>query len=166
MQIINGETFEKWLPVRQEYRRYEFKEDRYAIRNRLADRCARLWFNPVITWDGKVLPCCFDKNADHIMGDLSEASFREIWNGPKYRIFRKSILSGRNLTDICRNCTSGIDWKLSADSGNFLNFWENIPRQHEYSWKDLALRAIDYFSHPGIGIHFITRQDREIIPSV
>jgi len=114
MQIINGETFEKWLPVRQKYRRYEFEEDRYAIRNRLADRCARLWFNPVITWDGKVLPCCFDKNADHIMGDLNEASFREIWNGPKYRIFRKSILSGRNLTDICRNCTSGIDWKIKC----------------------------------------------------
>jgi radical SAM protein with 4Fe4S-binding SPASM domain len=114
MQIINGETFEKWLPVRQKYRRYEFKEGRYAIRSRLPDRCARLWFNPVITWDGKVLPCCFDKNADHVMGDMNEASFREIWNGPKYRIFRKSILSGRNLTDICRNCTSGIDWQINC----------------------------------------------------
>ena len=54
----------------------------------------RFWFNPVITWDGKVVPCCFDKDAEYVMGDLNQDSFREIWNGTKYRIFRKSILSG------------------------------------------------------------------------
>jgi len=112
MQIINDKTFEKWLPLQKKFRRYELKDDKYIIRSRLPDRCTRLWFNPVITWDGKVLPCCFDKNADHIMGDLNEASFREIWNGPRYRIFRKSILSGRTLTDICRNCTSGLYGKI------------------------------------------------------
>ena len=108
MQIIHGEDFEKWLPVQNKFRRYESIEDRYVIRNRLPYRCPRLWFNPVITWDGKVLPCCFDKNADHVMGDMNETSFRDIWNGPKYRMFRKSILTGRDLNEICRNCTSGL----------------------------------------------------------
>ena len=114
MQIINKNAVAEWLPFKRKFRRYELMEDKYVIRSRLPDRCARLWFNPVITWDGKVLPCCFDKNADHVMGDLGEASFREIWNGPKYRIFRKSILSGRDLTDICRNCTSGIDRRIKC----------------------------------------------------
>jgi len=112
MQIINGGSFEKWLPGQRKFRRYELKDEKYIIRSRLPDRCARLWFNPVITWDGKVLPCCFDKNADHVMGDLNEATFSDIWNGPGYRIFRKSILSGRGRTDICRNCTSGLYWKI------------------------------------------------------
>jgi radical SAM protein with 4Fe4S-binding SPASM domain len=71
-----------------------------------------MWFNPVITWDGKVIPCCFDKDADHIMGDINENSFREIWTGPRYRLFRKSIMTDRKMIDICCNCTSGISGKI------------------------------------------------------
>ena len=84
------------------------KDGEYVINNSLPDRCARLWFNPVVTWDGKVVPCCFDKDAEYVMGDLNTDSFREIWDGPKYRIFRKSILTGRHMIEICRNCTSGL----------------------------------------------------------
>jgi radical SAM protein with 4Fe4S-binding SPASM domain len=108
MQIINQEAVETWLPSKQEFVRYKKKEGIYLIKNRPPDRCARLWFNPVITWDGKVIPCCFDKNADHIMGDLNENSFRDIWEGPEYRTFRKKILSDRSAIEICRNCTSGL----------------------------------------------------------
>ena len=108
MQIINTGNFKTWLPSDHRLSRYEKKSGEYSIKNPLPNRCARLWFNPVITWDGNVIPCCFDKNAGHIMGDLNEDTFRDIWNGPKYRIFRKSILSGRYMTEICRNCTSGL----------------------------------------------------------
>ncbi len=108
MQIINKADIEEWLPENDKFRRYEMKNGEYVIKSSLPDRCARLWFNPVITWDGKVLPCCFDKNADHIMGDIRQDSFKDIWDGPKYRIFRKSILTGRRMIDICRNCTSGL----------------------------------------------------------
>jgi radical SAM protein with 4Fe4S-binding SPASM domain len=85
-----------------------FRNGEYHVKGSLSDRCARLWFNPVVTWDGKVLPCCFDKNANHIMGDLTQESFRDIWNGAKYRLFRRLLLSDRNATEICRNCTSGL----------------------------------------------------------
>jgi radical SAM protein with 4Fe4S-binding SPASM domain len=109
MQIIDKEDIASWLPSERRFRRYKIKEGDYALKNSLPDRCARLWFNPVITWDGKVIPCCFDKNAEYIMGDLNQDSFGEIWNGPKYRIFRKSILSGRHMIEMCRNCTSGLE---------------------------------------------------------
>ena len=109
MQIIDKEDIASWLPSERRFRRYKIKEGDYALKNSLPDRCARLWFNPVITWDGKVVPCCFDKNAEYIMGDLNQDSFGEIWNGPKYRIFRKSILSGRHMIEMCRNCTSGLE---------------------------------------------------------
>lgn len=108
MQIISGTDFEKWLPKLRQFRRYEIKNNEYTIKSPLPNRCARLWFNPVITWNGKVLPCCFDKDGEFVMGDLNEDSFREIWNGLKYRSFRQSILTGRSMTDICRNCTSGL----------------------------------------------------------
>jgi radical SAM protein with 4Fe4S-binding SPASM domain len=108
MQVINSDRIEEWMPENNEFRRYKRKNDSYEIRSRLKNRCLRLWLNPVITWDGKVIPCCFDKNADHVLGDLNKSSFREIWNGEKFRDFRYSVLNSRKETDICRNCTSGI----------------------------------------------------------
>ena len=108
MQVINKEDIGSWLPLNGKFRRYKLNNGEYVIKNSLPDRCARLWFNPVVTWDGKVLPCCFDKNAEHVLGDLNQDSFKDIWDGPKYRIFRKSILTGRHMIEICRNCTSGL----------------------------------------------------------
>jgi radical SAM protein with 4Fe4S-binding SPASM domain len=108
MQILDKSSVAEWLPANNHFRRYRINEGKYVIKSSLPDRCARLWLNPVITWDGKVVPCCFDKNADYVMGDLNNDSFREIWDGPKYRLFRKSILTGRHMIEMCRNCTSGL----------------------------------------------------------
>jgi radical SAM protein with 4Fe4S-binding SPASM domain len=108
MQVIDMQKAGDWMPSGDKFRRYINKSSGTDIKSSLPDRCARAWLNPVVTWDGKVLPCCFDKDARNIMGDLNEESFSEIWNGPRFRIFRKSILSGRNMIEICRNCTSGL----------------------------------------------------------
>jgi radical SAM protein with 4Fe4S-binding SPASM domain len=108
MQIINTSEISAWLPSESRFQRYKADGDHYSLRNSFKNRCARLWFNPVITWDGKLVPCCFDKDAEYIMGDLNVDSFRDIWDSPKYRIFRKSILTGRHMIEMCRNCTSGL----------------------------------------------------------
>jgi radical SAM protein with 4Fe4S-binding SPASM domain len=108
MQIISSKSHERWLPEDRHYRRYEKNNSVYSIKSRLPGRCARLWFNPVVTWNGKVVPCCFDKDTDHVMGDLLEESFREIWNNSKYKLFRKGLLTDRKAIDICTNCTSGL----------------------------------------------------------
>uniref|UniRef100_UPI004037A422 SPASM domain-containing protein n=1 Tax=Algoriphagus halophilus TaxID=226505 RepID=UPI004037A422 len=31
-----------------------------------------MWQGAVVTWDGKVVPCCFDKDANHVMGELKK----------------------------------------------------------------------------------------------
>jgi radical SAM protein with 4Fe4S-binding SPASM domain len=108
MQIISNNNIEQWLPVQDKYRRYKEDKGSFVIRNPMPKRCFRLWTNPVITWDGKVLPCCFDKDANHIMGDLHNNTFREIWFGEKYREFRQLIITKRCSIDICKNCTSGL----------------------------------------------------------
>jgi radical SAM protein with 4Fe4S-binding SPASM domain len=108
MQIINNEHFDHWLPENEKYNRYKKNNGSYTIKNNLGNNCLRLWLNPVVTWDGKVVPCCFDKNAEHIMGDMTSSSFRTIWNGEKYKKFRNSVLTGRMSIEICRNCTSGL----------------------------------------------------------
>lgn len=108
MQVLDERNAGEWMPSKNRLRRYSLTDEGYKTRNDMPDRCARMWFNPVVTWDGKVIPCCFDKNAEHIMGDLYTDSFRDIWDGPKYRLFRKSVLTNRGLIDICRTCTSGL----------------------------------------------------------
>ena len=113
MQVLDEKKAGQWMPAENRFRRYRLSPEGYKSRNELPDRCARMWFNPVITWDGKVIPCCFDKNADHIMGSLQNDSFREIWEGPKYRLFRKSVLTDRGMIDICRTCTSGMKGVIS-----------------------------------------------------
>ena len=80
----------------------------YEIRNRLPNHCFRMWSSCVVTWDGFVVPCCFDKDAAYRMGNLNENSFSEIWKNETSREFRKKILSSRKSIDICTNCTEGM----------------------------------------------------------
>lgn len=108
MQIYGGSGYSGWLPSDDRFRRYHLKNGSYQLRSSFPRRCARIWFNPVITWDGRVIPCCFDKDADYVMGNLNEQSFRQVWHGEKFRDFRMKILSGREKIPICRNCTSGL----------------------------------------------------------
>lgn len=109
MQVLYPEQVENWMPEKEKFRRYHKDDSGKFIRKKSSARnCFRLWMNPVITWDGKVVPCCFDKDADHIMGDLNESTLREIWHGEKFREFRNSVLKERDKIEICSNCTTGI----------------------------------------------------------
>jgi len=78
---------------------------RYRIKNSLRNSCFRMWSSCVVTWDGKVVPCCFDKDATHVMGDLNHQPFEEIWRGKPFDDFRKKILKNRKSIDICTNCS-------------------------------------------------------------
>jgi radical SAM protein with 4Fe4S-binding SPASM domain len=95
------------IPENEKYSRYKKSGDSYIYKGKLANHCWRLWHDPVITWDGLVAPCCFDKDAQHKLGDLKTRSFREIWNNKEYREFRQKIMSGRKNIDICANCSEG-----------------------------------------------------------
>ena len=95
------------IPTIDKYSRYRKTGNGYEFKGKLANHCWRLWHDPVITWDGLVAPCCFDKDAQHRLGDLKKKSFREIWKNGEYTKFRTSILSGRKNIDICANCSEG-----------------------------------------------------------
>jgi radical SAM protein with 4Fe4S-binding SPASM domain len=66
-----------------------------------------MWSSCVVTWDGKIVPCCFDKDAKHQLGDLAQNSLKTIWQNDKYVAFRKALLTNRQAIDICQNCTEG-----------------------------------------------------------
>jgi radical SAM protein with 4Fe4S-binding SPASM domain len=95
------------IPSNEKYSRYKKVNGNYQLKSSLQNHCWRLWHAPVITWDGLVVPCCFDKDAQHRLGDLKNKSFKEIWNDELYVNFRKDLSRGRRNIDICANCSEG-----------------------------------------------------------
>lgn len=97
------------MPTIEKYSRYKKNSDgTYSLKNKLENKCWRLWSSTVITFDGKMLPCCFDKDAQFAVGSLKENSFRELWFGKEMNNFRQRILLNRKNIPICTNCTEGL----------------------------------------------------------
>jgi radical SAM protein with 4Fe4S-binding SPASM domain len=107
-QVYDYENGSALLPENPKYSRYKQAENgKYEIKNSLLNHCWKMWNSCVITWDGKVVPCCFDKDAKFVLGDVNENRFYDIWNGTKYDEFRATLLKSRKDIEICRNCTEG-----------------------------------------------------------
>lgn len=107
-QINDYKNGSPLIPVNSRYSRYaKAKNGTYTIKNELENHCWRLWNSAVITWDGAVVPCCFDKDAHYKMGDVKKIPFRKIWESDAYNYFRSSVLTGRKEIDICTNCSEG-----------------------------------------------------------
>ncbi|MBK7558249.1 MAG: SPASM domain-containing protein [Chitinophagaceae bacterium] len=101
------------IPSIDKFSRYKKNGDgTYSAKNKLANRCWKLQHANVITWDGLVVPCCFDKDATHQLGNLKTQSFKEIWHNDNYKQFRNELFKSRKNIDICANCSEGVSvWK-------------------------------------------------------
>ena len=113
-QVYEYETDPNQLiPSIDKFSRYKKNEDgTYIAKNKLANRCWKLHHANVITWDGLVVPCCFDKDATHQLGNLKNQSFKEIWHNDNYKQFRHELTKSRKNIDICANCSEGVSvWK-------------------------------------------------------
>lgn len=107
-QVYEYENGNELIPSIDKYSRYKQKKDgTWDIKNKLVNSCWRMWQSCVITWDGGVVPCCFDKDATHQLGQLKDDNFKTIWKSAPYQSFRQSLLISRSEIDICKNCTEG-----------------------------------------------------------
>ena len=107
-QVYDYQNGNPLIPTLDQYARYRQTADgTWQVKHALANHCWKLWHSCVITWDGLVVPCCFDKDAQHRLGDLKKSTFRDLWHSAAYYDFRRAILKGRDQIDICQNCTEG-----------------------------------------------------------
>jgi radical SAM protein with 4Fe4S-binding SPASM domain len=107
-QIYDYEQGSPLIPTIDYYSRYKPNTNgSYSIKNKLLNHCWKMWHSCVITWDGLVVPCCFDKDAKHRLGDLKTETFNNVWRGDKYKQFRQAVLRSRAEIEMCRNCTEG-----------------------------------------------------------
>jgi MoaA/NifB/PqqE/SkfB family radical SAM enzyme len=76
--------------------------------------CRRPWSLMYITANGRVLPCCIAPfsmkgYASFTLGDATQSTLRDIWNGPEYQRFRDGLLTSAP-PPACSNC--GLRWSL------------------------------------------------------
>jgi MoaA/NifB/PqqE/SkfB family radical SAM enzyme len=89
-----------------------------SLQQKAADQpwslCRRPWTLMYFTAHGRALPCCIAPFSlrgydSFTLGDATQQTLREIWNGPQYQNFRRALLS-ENPNSTCANC--GLRWSL------------------------------------------------------
>ena len=124
IEVHSKQEANEWLPVNENFRRYNFNGKELIVKGSEKNSCTRPWLSTLVNWDGEVVPCCFDKNGKYPMGNITNgASGTDIWFGAPLTSFRKKLLANRKSIDICRNCNQGF--------GSFLpkNLWRNNHRK-------------------------------------
>lgn len=107
-QVYDYENGNELIPTVEKYSRYKkLPNGKYRLKGKLMNHCWKMWHSCVVTWDGSIVPCCFDKDARYKLGSLSNNSFEDIWHSPAYNRFRAALLRDRMKIDICQNCTEG-----------------------------------------------------------
>lgn len=107
-QIYDYENGSALIPSLEQYSRYkQLPNGKWSIKNKLVNHCWKMWHSCVITWDGKVVPCCFDKDAHYQLGTMENESFKNIWKGEAYQNFRSSLIKSRSEIEMCKNCSEG-----------------------------------------------------------
>ena len=107
-QVYAYENGNPLIPEQEKYSRYKRqKNGTYKMKYETGNHCWIMWSSTVFTWDGKVVPCCFDKDAQHVLGSIENEEFSSLWKNKTYKNFRQAILTNRNEIDICKNCSEG-----------------------------------------------------------
>ena len=116
-QLYDFEHGHPLMPTSERYSRYRKTTDGtyihkkssplhstlYTIHRASGAPCLRLWSGCVITTNGDVLPCCYDKDHRHALGNITTHSLREIFHSNKANALRRQILCG-HLPEMCKNC--------------------------------------------------------------
>jgi len=66
--------------------------------------CNRPWTVLTVTWDGDVVPCCYDYDKKEPLGNVRDLPLLAIWNGEPMQRLRRQFVSGRVDSPLCKDC--------------------------------------------------------------
>jgi radical SAM protein with 4Fe4S-binding SPASM domain len=68
--------------------------------------CAGLWNTPMIHVNGEVTTCCLDEHLENTIGNITEHSLDQLWNGAKMNRWRKAHIAGKFEASgpLCTRC--------------------------------------------------------------
>jgi radical SAM protein with 4Fe4S-binding SPASM domain len=90
------------MPSQAKYSRYIKGSDGLYHRRKLGKGCWRVWSGVVVTTNGEVLPCCYDKAREYAYGNIMNTGMRELFAGEKAQTFRHAAMQQTPL--ICQEC--------------------------------------------------------------
>jgi len=97
----------KFLPNEEKFNMYDIDGDTISWKGEEKPICGFLWTSSVILPNGSVTPCCFDYEGSATFGNINESSFAEIWNGKKYKAFRRAMKKGWRSIPLCSKSFEG-----------------------------------------------------------
>jgi radical SAM protein with 4Fe4S-binding SPASM domain len=79
--------------------------DNQALRLRYpTPACNVPWESMCMTWEGEMVPCCFDYDKKYSLGNIGDGTLAEIWNGERMRALRREFITNNVTNTLCRNC--------------------------------------------------------------
>jgi len=99
-------NYTAWDGSVPEIRALSPKHEKENIRDSAPVNCRFPWTDMTVTWDGDVVPCCFDYNKKHVLGNANTNSLSFIWNDTPMRNLRSEFISNEVVNPLCRNCES------------------------------------------------------------
>lgn len=90
------------MPTNPKYSRYIQGTDGKYHRRKLRKGCFRVWSGVVITTNGDVLPCCYDKAHAYAYGNIMDAPLAELFTNEKAMSFRQAAMN--ETPSICKEC--------------------------------------------------------------
>ncbi len=104
-QIYNVNDKLKLLPRKSELTRYALNDKgNVVLKGEFKNSCWKQWSSCVFTWDGDLVPCCFDKDGNYKIGNVFQDNFKVLWQEELFNRFRLNVLLKQSGIDICRNC--------------------------------------------------------------
>ena len=101
-QLYDYQNGHPLMPTNSKYSRYILGKDGKYHRRKLRKGCFRVWSGAVITTNGDVLPCCYDKSHAYAYGNIMEKPLRELFTNDKALAFRQAAF--RQTPQICQEC--------------------------------------------------------------
>ena len=101
-QLYDYQNGHPLMPTNPKYSRYILGKDGKYHRRELRKGCFRVWSGAVITTNGDVLPCCYDKSHAYAYGNIMEKPLRELFTNDKALAFRQAAF--RQTPQICQEC--------------------------------------------------------------
>lgn len=103
-QIYSPNKNSDIIPTTNKYNRYHKIKNEWKIKKDFSKACFRAWYGMVVSADGNILPCCFDKQEKYIYGNIKDNKVENIWKNKKANNFRNTLLNKRESINICCNC--------------------------------------------------------------